>query len=366
MRIDKTQISGTQFMFTVALFIQASALLTSFLTSVTMQDSWLVVLFGAVFCLPLIWLYMTLMVMFPERNLLQILDEVYGPAAGKIIGIAYAWFFGTLTALNLQDLGNFAKLTVMAETPHVVLTIMCVAVAAWAVRYGLQVVTRYGALFVVIDFGIVAASLLLVLNQIDPQNFLPMFDQPVIKYVQGTHIITTIPFGELVAFLMITPNVRLSRRDTAKYLFGGFALGGLILLVVLLRDIAVLGNTLHLFALPGLVTLRIVNLGDALSRMEILFAVALIMLLFFKITFLYYVTTITIAQLTKVKIYRHLVLAVGALIISYGPTLYPNPVKHVTSAQETTPVIWTLFEILLPLLTLIVARLRKLPKVTEA
>lgn len=365
MRIDKAQISGTQFMFTMAFFIQASSLLTSFLAAVTLQDSWIAVLFGFMICLPLIWLYRTLMVMFPDQNLIQILEEVYGPIVGKIIGISYAWFFFTLTSLNLIDIGNFAKLTIMAETPSVVLTIMCMMVAALAVWYGIKVIMRYSALFVVIEFCIVGLSILLVFNQIDLRDFLPVFDQPAMKYVQGTHIISTIPFGEVVTFLMITPNLKLSRRDTTKYLFWGFALGGITLLVVVLRDIAVLGNTFPMFTLPGLVTLRLIDLGTALSRMEILFAIALIMLLFFKITFLYYVSVIAVAQIMKVKAYRHIVLAAGALVIVYGLTLYPNPVEHAASAQEIVPIIWTLFEFLLPLLTLIVAKIRKLPKAKE-
>ncbi len=93
MRIDKAQISGTQFMFTVTFFIQGSALLTAFLATITMQDSWLAVLFGAALCLPLIWLYRTLMVTFPDQNLIEVLEEVYGPVLGKIIGISYVWFF---------------------------------------------------------------------------------------------------------------------------------------------------------------------------------------------------------------------------------------------------------------------------------
>jgi len=366
MRIDKGQISGTRFMFTIAFFLQSSALLTSFLSGVTKHDSWLAVVFGMVICTPLIWLYRTLMVMFPEKNLIQILDEVYGPVVGKIFGIGYVWFFITLTSLNLTDLGDFAKITMMRDTPHAVLTLLCMLAAVWAVRHGIKVVTRYGALFTFIDFAIVGISVVLLINQIDFRNLLPMLDLPAMKYVQSTHIIATIPLGELVIFLMITPNVKLSRREVTKYWFLGVGMGMLTVLVVLLRDITVLGNTLHLFTLPGLVTLRLVNLGEALSRIEILFAVALIMLLFFKITFLCYVSVIAIAQILKVKEYPRLALALGALIVTYGITLYPNPMQHAAAARQIQPIVWTLFEILLPLLTFIIAKVRKLPKVPEA
>lgn len=365
MRIDKGQISGNQFMFSVACFVQASALLTSFLTAVTLQDSWIIVLAGIALCLPLIWLYRCLMVTFPNRNLMQILSDVYGPVAGKIIGVGYIWFFFTLASVNLMDLGDLSKLTIMEETPAIVLALMCILVCAIAVRNGVKLVTRYSTLFVYITTLILIFSVLLVVNQFNFDNFLPMFQLPVSKYIQGTHIIATIPFGEIVVFLMIIPNTKMSRRETAKYLYWGFAIGAITLLTIILWDIAVLGNTIELFTLPSLVTLRLVNLGTTLSRMEILFVVVLIMMLFFKITFLYYVTILAMAQLFNIKSFRYLVLSMGALMIAYGLTLYANPVEHAASAQKIIPFLWTPFEILIPLLTFIIAKSRKLPKVEE-
>jgi len=363
MKIDKSEISGTRFMFTIAFFLQSSALLTSFLAGVTKHESWLVIVFGIIVCLPLLYLYRTIMVMFPDKSLLQVLEEVYGKVAGKILGVFYFWFFLTLTSLNLTDLGDFVKVSVMGETPHIILILMCILVSVYAVRFGIKVVTRYGALFTVIEVAILILTIFLTLNQIKLQNFLPMFQLPLKKYIQGTHIIATIPAGELIIFLMITPNVKLTRKGATKYWFWGAGIGMLTLLIVMLRDIAILGNTLHLFTLPGLVTLRLVNLGESLSRMEILFAAALIMLLFFKITFLCYVTTITVAQLVNAKTFKHLALIVGILAVAYSNTLYPNPIIHAASARETVPIIWSIFEIIIPLITFIIAKIRKLPKV---
>ncbi|MEL7621966.1 MAG: endospore germination permease [Clostridiales bacterium] len=361
MRIDKSRISGLQFMFAMTCFIQASTLLSTFVASVTFQDSWLAALSGSLVCLPLIWLYRSLMVMFPHQNLLEIFDEVYGPVLGKVVSAGYCWFFITLGSINLTDLGDFVKLTIMEETPNVVLLIMCILVAAMALRGGISLVVRYSDFFVTVAFSVLVISIILLLNQIKLENFLPVFDQPIEKYIQGTHIIAAIPYGELVIFLMIHPNAKMSRRDSGRYLLWAFFLGGLTMLFIVLRDVSVLGNTLDMFTMPSLVTLRLVNLGMALSRVEILFVIVLIILLFFKIMVLYYVSVMTVAHLLKIKKYRHLILAVGAFMITYGLTLYPCPIRHAASAQETTPFIWSPFEILIPVLTFIVAKIRKLP-----
>jgi spore germination protein KB len=361
-KIDHTQVSGMKLLFMVACFIQASALLTSFLLPVIIQDSWIAVIGGTVLCLPLIWVYGSLMVNYPDRNFLQLLEECFGRVAGKILGVMFVWFFMTLASLNLIDMAQFVKLTTMEDTPCAVLAVMAVAVAAIAVRQGLKVVAWYSSLFFVISSLILVASLIMVTDQMSLENFLPTFELPAMEYVQGTHIIATIPFGEVIAFLMLTPNLKIPGKNAHKYLMGGFAAGAATLLLVVVRDIGVLGSAVHLFTLPSLITFRLISLGEALSRMEILFSIVLIILLFFKILLLFYVTTISIAQLFGLKAYWNLALATGALIITYGLTLYPYPVEHAASGQEVTPVMWTFFEIIMPVVVLIVAKLRKLPR----
>jgi len=103
-----------------------------------------------------------------------------------------------------------------------------------------------------------------------------------------------------------------------------------------------------------------------LSRMEIIFAIAVMMLLLFKIAVLVYVSTIAIAQFFKTAQFKRLALIVGVFVVFYGPTLYPSSVEHTTSARTIEPFMLALFEILLPLLTFIIAKVRKLPKPARA
>jgi spore germination protein KB len=360
--VDKTEIKGVRFMFTVAFFLQSSVLLTSFLNSILRQDSWLGVMFGIVLTLPVIWLYRTLMLEFPDKNLLQVLEQVFGKILGKIIGIGYAWFFLTLAALNLSDLSHFTNLSIMNDTPAVVLMIICIIVSAWAIKYGINVVTRFSAAFVIFEFIVTATFLLLVINQLEMKNFLPIFAMEPIKYIQGTHVSATIPFGELVVFLMLTPNLKLDGKKITKYWFGGVAMGMFTVLGVLMRDIAILGETMELFKLPGLITIRLISMGEAFSRMEILFALALMVLLFFKVTLLCYVSTVTFAYIFKTKAYRYLALITGVLVITYIPILFKTPIEKIAFARRFAPFLFMLFEIIIPFVIYIVAKMRKMPQ----
>jgi spore germination protein KB len=115
------KISASQYMLSVACFLQASTLLTSFFASITKQDSWIAVCFSFVFCLPLIWFYIRLMRRFPGLTLFEINDKVYGPVIGTLVSILYLGFFMILATVNLREVGNLIQSTILTETPNVMI-----------------------------------------------------------------------------------------------------------------------------------------------------------------------------------------------------------------------------------------------------
>lgn len=365
MKLDTGKIIPSEFMFAVACFVLSSSLLTGFFIPITKQDSWLAVCMGFVLSLPFLWVYIRLMRRFPDKNLIEINDEVLGKIAGKVVSLLYIWFFLTLSSLNLRDMGNFVQLTIMPQTPKIVLLIVFIAVCAWAVRNGIVVVTRYSILFSVIDMVVILTATILTFSLMRAEHFLPIFHLPAIKYIQGVNIVTTIPFGELVVFLMITPNIKISPKKIGRYFLGGFVIGGLSLLVIVLRDTAVLGNTITLFSLPGFETLRMAKLTPTIGRLEVLFAIVLILLFFFKVSFLYYVTVVSISQLFKLSSYKSLVMGLGAVIIMYSFNVFQSSMQHAKASSTSLSILWLLFEFILPLVTLVCAAARKLPRREE-
>lgn len=359
MNLEKGKITPSQLLFSAACFIQSSTLLTAYVTGVADYDSWFVVAAGIVFCLPILLVYLGLMKLYPGKNLVEINDLAFGKILGKVVSFFHIMFFLTLAALNLRDLSLFVKQTIMVKTPDVVLSAVCVLVSAIAVRYGLQVVTRFAFLFISISVLVLGFSLLFATSEMDLNNFLPMLQLPAVKYVQGVNIVLSIPFGELVIFLMVLPYVREKQKPLGRYFLGGFLMGAVMFLLVVFRDTAVLGNTLSLFVLPAFETLRIITLFGSLSRLEILFAIVLIILLFFKISLLHYVTVLSTAQVFKMKSYKPLVFAAGVLMISYGFTLYPSSIQHDVSGGQTSDILWQVFEFILPLLALVIGKIKK-------
>lgn len=362
MKLETSRITPFQYMFSVACFLQSSALLSAFFAPITRQDSWLVVLFGMIVAIPELLVFAALMRSFPGKNLIEITQTVLGRVGGTIVSLMFIWFFFTQAALNLRDLGQFVRQIILVETPTIIVISLCMALCAYAVLNGLNVVTRYAPVFSLMSILLTILAIMLTLNLMNPNNFLPVLAQEPIKYIHGTNIVLSIPFGELVLFLMAAPSVQRGKKSRMAYLFGGFVIGGMTIVAVVVRDTAVLGPVGTLFSLPAFETLRLIRLTDALNRMEIMFAIVLIVLLFFKISIIFYATVTAVAQLFRLKSYHPLVLTLAAFVIGYSTFVFPTSEIHSAYSRETAPIFWILFEFLLPLLVLIVGRTRGLHK----
>lgn len=362
MKTQKASITPLQFMFSITCFLRSSSLLSSFSAPISKTDSWLVVLIASVVCLPFLWAFIMLMKAFPGKNLIEINDAVFGRIAGKIISAIYLWFFLTLTSLNLRDLGGFVGKSIMLKTPQIVIITVFILLCAWAVSLGLDIVTRYSVVFVILSSIILVVTIAATSNHMRLSNFLPILRQPMKNIIQSTNIVSTIPFGELVIFLMIMPQVNIKPKKLGRYFLPGFFLGAFLITLVVARDIAILGNTITIFAQPSFETLRMVSFFEVLTHMEILFAILLIILFFFKISLLFYVSMLAMSYLFRLDSYKPLILPSAAIIVVYSLIIFKSKTKHLEVGRETAPFMWFIFEFLLPLLTLIIAYIRKLPQ----
>ncbi len=363
MKLEAGRITTFQYLLSVTCFIQSSTLLTAFFTPFAKQDSWFVVLLGIVAALPVLFVYKAIMHSFRDMNLIEICQASLGRFAGTAASLIFIWFFLTLTSLNLSNFSSFMHQTLLIETPVFVIATIFILLCAYTVHKGLKVVTRYAALFVIMAFTLIALVIVFTYNIADYNNFLPMLMQPVKQYVQSVNILVAVPFGELLAFLMITPYISRGKNHKGAYLLGGFLLGSTSLLYVVLQNNAVLGSVGHMFPQPPFEMLRMVNIGGSINRLEVLFAIILIILLFFKIAFLYYISVLAIAQLFRLKSYHPLVLITGAMIIVHS-TLYSyhSSVARVSLVREQLVLVWLVFEFLLPLVVLVAGRARGLHK----
>ncbi|MGM0881081.1 MAG: GerAB/ArcD/ProY family transporter [Bacillota bacterium] len=360
MRIEKGVISSSQLMFLTAGFVQGSSLLVAFAHGVTKHDTWLVILSGCAVIFPIIWAYVSLVQKFPGQNLVQIMDIVYGSFLGKLISVIYISFPFILTSYNLRIIGDFFPNYMYPETPMIVFLIMFASICAWAVRSGIEVIARISLIFVVITVIVDLLTFLLLFEEMEFTNFLPMFELSMMDFIQGTHIIAVIPFGELVAFLMVIPYIN-KTKQAKKSVLSGLLIGAATLLILTVRDIGALGVLTTVMADPSLEAVRLIDIGHIITRMEVLIAIVLLITVFIKVCVYYYATVLGFAELFRLRSYKPLVLPIGMISISLSVLSVESSADFYQRGANIFPIFASPF-LLLPVFTLMIAKIRGLPQ----
>lgn len=135
----------------------------------------------------------------------------------------------------------------------------------------------------------------------------------------------------------------------------GMALGLSVLLMAQLRNTATLGLLAQISAYPSAAAVRQIRVADIFTRLEILYFNNLLMMGFMKISVLYYGVVLGIAQVFKLRSHLPLVFPVGVIIVALSIIVFDNVPESRTFSSDTIPIFAMIFELFLPLLSLIIA-----------
>lgn len=361
MQLEKGVISRSQLTFLIAGFIQGALLTTAFIAKITKQDTWLVTLTGLGVSLLFALVYIALYKKFPSKTLIEIHTLLYGAYLGPLISIAYLFFIFTIMASNLRFIVDFILTYIMPETPISVLLILFTFICAWGVRSGIEVLARMSFTLVVITLGVIFLTIILLIKDMELSNFLPIFNTPLRDFIQGTHIIATVSFSEIFIFLMIFPSLN-SHKKLKSSVMWGLIIGGGTFLLSTVRNTSILGITSSIMYSPSYETVRLIDLRNVITRLEVLVAIVLMNTMFLKVSLLYYATALGTAQLLRLKSYTPLVLPIGIISISFALLLFDSSVEQGNFANSIWPFVAFPFEFLLPLSSLVFAKLRGFPK----
>ncbi|MPM08342.1 hypothetical protein SDC9_54654 [bioreactor metagenome] len=364
MKIENGEISNSQLLTLVFSFLQASVLTVNFTFSLTKQGTWLAVLAGFAASIPFLLVFTAISRSFPGKNLVEINDLVYGPLLGKLFSVFYLWFFFQLIIHYMYFFNSFWVTYIMPETPRAAFILMFTLVCAMAVWKGLEVIARCSFLFsitVVITSVVIAV---LLIGNMKISNLLPTLSFSGGEFLHSTLVVVIIGFCDLVTFLMILPYTEDKRKIRKPVLLGAFFCV-IQLLIVVFRGILVMGPRILNTNSVSFAVARMIDIADVLTRLDILVAIAQLVTVFSKVTIFYYVTVSSAAQILKLRSYNHLIVPIGALSAVIAANLYPSDMEQVYAGTYIWPFNAAVYELLLPVITLIVIAVKKLIKKSE-
>ncbi|MFZ5975668.1 MAG: GerAB/ArcD/ProY family transporter [Bacillota bacterium] len=360
MNIGKVKISPGQLMGLIIGYMLGSSLFTGYMDIIAKQDAWIVIVISFITSAPFFLSYIYLAKRFPGKTLIQMNDIVYGSYLGKLISVLYAAFILDIFAMNISALADFYAVSIMPEMPKLILMILFTLVGAYAVKKGIETIARISWFAVAYSAVFVTISCLLLIGNMDFGNFLPVFQLSAKDYVQSTHIFSSIPFCNTVLFLMVFPALN-DVKKIGKYSLGGFAVAGLILFIVSIRNTSVLGPSATIFTNAAYEATRLINIGEVLTRVELFIALAITLVIFVKSCVMYYATVKSIGELFRVRSVSSLIIPAGIIAVIIAMVLFRSSAATDDYFSKYHPFFTIPFEFILPPLTLLIAKIRRLP-----
>lgn len=361
MNAETEKIPSSRFLLLIVSFINGSVLLLSFMDNLLKQDSWLVIISGFVLSLPFVLTYAYLCMRFPGKTILEINELVFGKVFGWVVSLIYVLYFYLLLTFNLRDMADFYVGFVMPDEPLALFLVTTILVACFAVRKGIAAMSKVAIIsFIFTVFTVVVSSLLLT-KDMDMTNFLPVMELPMPVFWQGTHLFAALPILDVFTFMMFFPRVANQKKARRNYVLG-VSLSALLLLCVTVRNTAVLGPAATIFGSNSYEAVRMINIADFISRIELLLAVAITLALFMKISVLFLAALQGSAYLLKLRTHSPLILPVAGLVAAAAYVVFDSTVSHAFVGMRYHIFYPLLVEFVLPPLTLLVAVIRKLPR----
>lgn len=359
MQLEKGKISSSQITFALICFMGSS--ISNLLTTlnISRQHSWLGEIIALVIGSFLVWGYIRLALKFPGKTLIQINELIFGPYLGKLISVLYLVYFSLMLLIYLRSIADYVSTFILPKTPMFIILLFLLLVSAQGVSKGIKVITVLGFPIFLLTVIVYWIPYVLIVPEYNLANLLPVFDGTLNDLAQSTHIFISTLFCEPVVFLMIIP-FHNNPGETTRAVFIGYFYLGFSSLSTLIELFAVMGNTTLILGSPFLEVVRLVDVANIMTRLEITFSIVVIAMFFIKVSLLYYCTALGIAQLFRLKSYLPLILPLGIIFLCFALSLYAfipeiNYIKCYIWPVATIPV-----QVVIPVASLLLAKIKKL------
>lgn len=349
--------------FTILVFLvttgDAILILPNLVVRLANQDAWISATLGLFFGLLIVQLFVVVWQINPRLSLIQSYNKVLGKWIGPLFSSFFLIFLFQSASTHLMEFGDFMTTLTLFNTPIQVIHFMFLCIIIYGIRLGLEPIARSAELFFPLVCLFLCIFIFFSLPNIDPILIKPILENSAKKIIYGTLISTAFPFMELVVFLMILPYINQPKEVNKNFLIGTL-IGGIILIIIVTLCILILGpdsTKNHLY--PTFSLARIIEIGEFIQRIEGILSIIWMITVYFKITLYVYALHIGLVHLFKLESYRVLTLPIGMIMLAAAFNTAPNTIYYMDVIANYWPFYDITVAIIMPLILLIVFKLRK-------
>lgn len=314
------KISPLELHTAILIYITSTTIYCNVTQQILQNNAWLGAIEGYVIGLIYVYIFISITSKFQNKTIIEINDIIYGKHIGKIISIIYICFFVEQLLDTLLWSSLFIHQGIMPDLSRILTVILIISVSLFSIKNGIMPVLRFAMLLAFMGFTILILSYILLSKIIDFSNLLPV-EVSFIEVFKANIVDVDYTYGELIYLFFIifpnTSNISDVLYQKRKYVYLTITLGGLYSLLVYVRNSAILGKLSFIFRYSSLQVVRNLGIGEVLSRLEILFFIEYLGIIFYSVCIIYYSIIYSVSKLSNIKKSNLLGMLIGvALIIS--------------------------------------------------
>mgnify|MGYP001180659576 CR=1 FL=1 len=357
--IEKGKISPVQMSLMMNPTISATAVLLvpAITAQHAKQDLWLSPIWAAPIGFLAIFIAYRLNKIYPNESIIEYSGHIIGKIPGKMIGLLFLLFYLHVGGIVIQEYGQFVVGTFLQRTPIHVVMISMILVSAFAVNGGIEVIARTSQIILPVVFLFYLLIIIMLLPDIDVQQIAPFMGQGITPSIKGA----AVPSGWFSEFMLITFLLPFISDKKKGMKWGMISVASVMIILSLMNLITymIFGPLTETFTYPVINAVRYISIADFLEHVESVVMAIWVAGTFIKITIFYYAVTIGTAQWLKLSDYRPIVLPIGFLMVVFGLWSAPNLSKLQSFLGTISPFYFTTVQIVVPILLLSIALLRK-------
>ena len=353
--MQKEVITAKQAIAIMVMYMLSSAL-THAVSAKAGQDFWIAYPAVIAFTLFIFFVYSRVLVLFPQKNLLDIQKLLFGKFVGTLIYGAYVYYAFALCCIVVRHFTEFIH-TGLAETPQYAYAICMMLVSIYIVKCGIETLGRWCLFSLPIIIFIFMLTIVFSINLLDPQNLKPSFQSDISSIADNAFNSYTLPFGACVLFLLLFDSLKDSGK--ARKIFNiSMAISITVILLELFRNIMVLGAENNVLLPSASVSaVSIIRLSSFVERIEVIITIIFIFCGLVKATVLLMGASKGVAKLLNLDSALPLVAPLGLLILAFSFNFFENAM-HLNKYINVYRVFFLPFQTISPMVTWIAAEIK--------
>lgn len=357
--IEKGKISALQMGILMYLTILATAILIapSITGKYAKHDMWLSPIIGSVAGFLSVFIAYRLHKLYPDQTIIQYSGHILGRIPGKIIGLLYLIFYLQINGIVIREYAEFIVGTFLTLTPISVFIGSMLVLCAFAVRGGVEVIGRLGQLFIPVFVFPLLMIMLLLFPDLKVSYMFPVMEHGIFPAVLGS-VAPQAWFSEFFLISFLLPYLT----DREKGMKWGMISVFAVMLTLVAIDFTVLffmSTDTAISVYPFMDASMYVSIAEFFEHLESVIMMVWVTGAFIKIGVIYYALALGTAQWLNLSDYRPVVLPLGVHLMLNSFWALPSFMELAHLLDKTHPFYLIAVQIVIPLLLLLIALIRR-------